>query len=124
MAVEFRRLNQEPIVIFTMVSPLQIPEDPMTATKEFERLTAGVKGKRVRILDFTNVDVNFGDVVMGLQADSGSKLPNTTTIFVGTDELVALAAQAAASPQYGSLDAKLFASLDEAIAAARAVLRS
>ncbi|MCD4684519.1 MAG: hypothetical protein K8S97_01100 [Anaerolineae bacterium] len=120
MAMDVRRLNDAPIVVFTVVPPLQIPDDPITASQEFARLTADVQGKRVRILDFSDVDVNFGDVVMGLQADTGAKLPNTSTFFVGKDELVALAATAFASKQYGSLNAKAFTSIDDAIAAARA----
>jgi hypothetical protein len=124
MAVEYRRLEQEPIVIFTMIEPLQIPADPIVASEEFARLTADVQGKRVRILDFTAVDVNFGDLVLGLQSDTGARLPNTATYFVGTDELVKLAAEAFASEQYGKLNARAFGSVDEAIAAARAEVKS
>lgn len=118
------RVPNQPIVVCTIGPTVDGSKDPVESHATTHQLLADEAGTLYRILDFSQVDVKFGDVVMGMSSDPGFKDPRMKTIMVGTHELVQLAAQSAAQEQYGNLDIKLFTSSADAIAAAQADLAS
>lgn len=120
MGNKTERINGKRIVVLKLTPPLDSQRDPVEGTEEFMRMY-DENGTWVRILDFTDVEVNFGDVAMGLQEDQAMRLPNVHSFLVGTDELVAFAAQAAQQEMYGNLKTRAFTSLDEALRAAHEV---
>ncbi len=114
------RVPNQPIVVITIGPTVDGASDPVESHAATHQLLADETGTVYRILDFSQVNVSFGDVVMGMNSDPGFRDPRMKTIMVGTHDLVQLAAQSAAQDQYGGRDIKLFTSAADAIAAAQA----
>ncbi|MBN1565217.1 MAG: hypothetical protein JXA10_15335 [Anaerolineae bacterium] len=114
----------EPIFVFAITGQIVVPQDPQQASEKFFEMTKDAEGKIHRILDFSQAEIHFSDVALGLQNDVAMQMEQVVNYMVGTDELVAFAAEAAKQDQFGGLDVKLFTSRDDAIAAARAGINS
>lgn len=119
MTVECKQLGDEPIVIATIFEPVNMAVDPQ-ANRDFSNEVARqFDGPVYRITDFTNFEVTFSQLVLGLAEDIKSSEPNIKHVFVGSGEMVELQTRAGSQEQYGAHEIQLFESVDEAIAFAR-----
>ncbi|MBN1563451.1 MAG: hypothetical protein JXA10_06420, partial [Anaerolineae bacterium] len=92
MSIHVQRINEEPIIVITYQDPISIPEDPAKALEASASLKQAVGGPVCRILDFSQVKLNFSDMMLGMayekDQEGGTYDPNVANIFVGSDELV------------------------------------
>ncbi len=122
MAVNVQRLPNEPIVVITMIPPVNPMQDAPRASQEAFKLKQECGGHVYRILDFSQVKLTFSDLVMGMAEDShqpgGMADKDVTTVFIGSGELVAFGVKSfAEQKQYGLVNpTQLFTSLDAALA--------
>jgi hypothetical protein len=85
----------------------------------------GVPGPVYCIYDIGSVYLGFSDLVMTLSTairgtPGSASDPRVKVVIVGTDDLAQLASDASHQEQYGRLNSPLFASMEEAVAYARA----
>jgi hypothetical protein len=72
------------------------------------------------ISDVTDVEMSFSEIMLAMhtasKGDEGYSVTasNQTNVVVGTDALVQMAVEALKQDQYGSVNIKVFASIDEA----------
>jgi hypothetical protein len=72
------------------------------------------------IVDLSDVELPFSELMVGMQTASrggdgySAAAPNQTSVLVGTDTLVQMAADAYAQEQYGGASIKAFGSIAEA----------
>ncbi len=119
------RLPDEPIVIVKIRPTLDPQKEVYEIADTIADMFAEEEGPIYRINDFTDMDLPFGGLVMGLgletQGRPGSLSdPRIKTVFVGTSEMVELGAKSARQEHYGGLDILLFATLEDALAHIRA----
>ena len=133
MPIELEQLPGEAIIKATIGESLDPERDIAAMFAEFIQLRMAIRGPVVLILDFSHTANNpygFSQMVMGMaQAAQGIKQSKATgvgsppiTIFVGSDSLTDLAAQAISQEQYGGVRAEVCATVDEALALARSKL--
>ena len=121
------RLPDEPIVIVEICPTLDPQREVYEIADTIAEMFAGEEGPIYRINDFTNMELPFSGLVMGLgleaQGRPGSLSdPRIKPIFVGTSKMVGLGAKSARQEHYGGLEILLFATLDDALAHIRAEL--
>lgn len=127
MPVKVECLSPEPIIQATFYPPFDLDSDTPI-------LLAGVKQCRERlaqscvvILDVSAIQVNFSEIVFALSAGArqihemraNHAILPTQYIFVGSGDIVGIAAQAMGQDQYGGIGGQMCASMDEALAYAR-----
>lgn len=123
MAIKAELLPGEPIVIVTIVGAQLEMSDPVDSSNAFLDLTKDIQGIRVRIVDLSGTNLNFGDIVHGLSVDAALKDERSYTIFVGLDELIHFGTKAASEQsQYGHMKVAAYPDMDQALAAARTVI--
>ncbi|MDX1994464.1 MAG: hypothetical protein SF029_18925 [bacterium] len=123
MSVNAERLFNEAIIVVTYTPPFK-GEDVITANQKVSEIAAEINGEIYRIADMRNVQIPWPELLTALQEATRR---NTGTlrdtrihsIFVGTDESIRLAVDSLRQAQYGSIQAGLFATLDEAVSFAR-----
>ncbi len=130
MSTKMRIVDDAPIVVVTYLDPIAVPGDADDALAAGTELKNRTGGKICRILDFSQVNLNFGDMVVGMSYERGKAGgvydEDVYNIFVGTDEWVKLGVESLGSQeQYkGAQVNGLFTSEAEAIEAARALLNA
>ena len=133
MSVTVEQLPGEPIVIATFGHPFDAYQDVRDMFKAFLPMRSSIQASLVFIIDIsvtTDDPHAFGHLVVGMgeaaaqirvtKADQSLSRPQL--IFVGTGEMVTLAADAIGQDQYGGSKARVCARLDEAVTLARTIL--
>ncbi|MEO0561147.1 MAG: hypothetical protein AAF125_03485 [Chloroflexota bacterium] len=128
MTFVIKQVKDHLIWVATYTEPYNPIVDAQGAEVAMKELTADVDRVFYYIADLSQVVVDFNDIVLGLaeafKPGSGSfySQPNVRILTVGTQELIQMAAVAAKQDQYGGIDIKVYASPEEAIAHAKAML--
>ncbi len=121
------RLGNESIIVLTISGTFGDVHDLSSyraALAQLGQMAATIEGTVYRITDAHTAQIQFGDLVMALGESRGGEKgtvsdPRMKSIFVGSDELIRMAAQSFTQEQYGHINVQLCSSLDEAIARAR-----
>jgi hypothetical protein len=128
MSIHIEHIDTDPIVVITFQAPISMPDDPMKALEAGAKLKHKVGGRICRILDFSNVQLNFSDMMLGMSfeknQEGGTYDPDVANIFIGSDDLVKFGVESLSSQEHykGANVKGLFTSRDEAIAKAREIL--
>ena len=121
MSIKVEKYPEIHTVLITMVEPLTVPDDAVGA------LAASAEFKKdqgcciCRILDFSQVKLNFSDMMVGMAAEKGHEGglydADVATVFIGSGELVELGVEALKSqPHYkGANVAGLVRTREEAL---------
>lgn len=125
MAQQIEQIPGHPIVVvhFTgWIDPIAEVAPMLEKVVGFKRQ---VKGHVYRILDFSQAELDFGEMVQGMGSEinreGGSNDPDVTTLFVVSDEIHKLGVQSIKEQdQYGKAPVQFFTSCDEAIEHAKA----
>lgn len=108
MSIQTKYLENEPIIIVSIIPPIEIPGDVLGVVQTVAKFKHE-QGKHVyRILDFTTLgqDLPFSSLVNGmvfeLNTEGGINDEGVSTIYVGSTEWVLFGAAAFKNqPQYG-----------------------
>jgi hypothetical protein len=125
MPYEVSRLGKEPIIIATLIDPIDWARDIKNTTAQVAALAAEIEGRGFRITDLTRTNVSFSELMMGLAAVLRSEggwlsTPQIQPLVVTTQELGReFQTFVAEQEQYGKLNIEVFSTLAEAIAFAR-----
>jgi hypothetical protein len=114
----------EAILIIETHAPLDGEMDPPQATEATLAFQKKVNGTICRITDYTRTPIPFDILVAGMSSDVAFRHPKVLSIVVGDDDMVRLVAEGFKQEQYGGIDVKLAASLEEALTLARGWLAS
>ena len=127
MPVNIERLVDERIIIFRMYVQADPDEDQKTLLKAVIEFKHEVGGHICRIMDFSEVQVGFSDMMLGMasekEKEGGVNDPDVSTVFIATTELAQFGVKAfQEQTQYGSFRniVALVSSREEAMTAARA----
>ncbi len=100
MSIQIEKLPEIRTIYYTLSEPVELPGDPatsMAATAQFKQELSG-EGKVYRVLDFSDVNLGFGDMMVGIamerEHEGGAFDPDVATIYIGKSELVKLGANA------------------------------
>lgn len=118
-------LPDEPIIVLTATDPFVPQKELPPAYEEITEIMDSVPGTIYCLYDIGSVYLSFSDLVTMLDTTirgmpGSASDPRVKFVIVGTDEWARLASEASYQEQYGHLDAPLFASMEEAVAYARA----
>lgn len=119
----------EPIVIFQLKSGYKFARDISESQTVLDEAISQFNSKIVLITDFSNVSMEFSDMVIKLSEDTNGKPGSLSdprirrNVFIGNDDMVDLAAQSLQQTQYGKVDVMIFRDLDTALEFSRAILR-
>lgn len=124
MSVECTTLPGEPILLLRFVPP----SEPMFEAQQmrfiFTHLPEAAVSIRYLILDFSQTQITFNDVIIGMREMAKAPLPpSLQTFHVGQSEMVKMIARTAMKQQYGRLDTQIFPTLDEALEHVRTLMR-
>lgn len=133
MPIQVEQLPGESIISATVNEPFNPENDVPAMFGEFIRLRMAIQGPVVLILDlhnttnspdaFSKMVLALANAAQGIRASKSSQFKQPpVTIFVGSGELVSLAAEAVGQDQYGGVKGDLCATYDEALTLARAKL--
>ncbi len=127
MPVNVETLSPEPIVRATFYPPFDLQADIPVLLADVKQCRERLAQPCVVILDVTAVQVDFTEIVFAL-ADAARQIREMRAahavlpaqyVFVGSGEIVEIAAQAMGQDQYGGIGGQMCASMDEALAYAR-----
>lgn len=125
MAIQVEKFPDKKILLTTFQEPLDIRVDPEQALQEAASFSQAVDGSFIRILDFSNVNMNFGDMVVGMSFEKGREGgaydPNVRTIFIGSGPMVEMGVTSLTSQEQfkGVTVLGLFGTREEALDCAR-----
>lgn len=124
MSVSVKKLPGEPIVIVTYTMPFKGKDDVNAANAGVADLITRVEGDLYRIADLSTVTIEWNELIRALQEATHRKEgtlrdSRVHSIFVGEDQGVVMAVNSLKQQQYGGIDAKWFATLNEALEYAR-----
>ena len=128
------KLPGEAITIITFDG--SILKDMVSPNREARRrkiqsIVEETPGLDYLVMDFQGVEISFSQLVMVLaeardqMAKMGGKIyidANIRYLFVGSDELIDLAAEAFHQEQYGNIDVRVFPTVESAVSFARHAL--
>lgn len=129
MTYEIKQMENLPIFVATMSEPHDAIADATGIEKEMHQNIAAVNGTVYYIPDLSAIKITFSNIVIGLneafKEGSGSfySNPRVKMLMVGSDEMLRVAADAGSQDQYGNVPIELFATVDEAVAHAKAQLQ-
>ncbi len=125
-----QRLSDEPIVISTYTDKLT-PEDVKNSSPDIERLFVEAQSVfNVLIIDTRRSDANFQDMLRLLKMNDDAPAEfegapiEVRILMVGTSAMAKFYVSAAQQQQFGGHSIPLFAHLDDAIDAARMMIRT
>jgi hypothetical protein len=127
MGIEVSRLGDEPIITATILDSADFRADVPAMLARIVELRDNLAGQPACyyvILDLSRYSLSFSDLVFALGEVRGVRnlrrddLP-AHVMVVGLGGMIELGASSLAQLQYGAYPARLFASLDEALSAAR-----
>lgn len=125
MAYTIEQLSGEPIVIVTYDSSLDFSKAPHEIVRQIAAIADNTPERLTVIHDVRMVELNFGDLVVGMAAafkpKKGSPVEKLKTdIFVvGGPEIIQLAVKGARQVQYGGQEVMHFETLEDAVQRAR-----
>ncbi|MEL6403578.1 MAG: hypothetical protein AAFR81_04380 [Chloroflexota bacterium] len=129
MAFTIEQIEDKPIFVATFSEPHNSSQDSAGINEAMLPKLEEFEGTVYYIPDMRQVDVNFGDMVAGLQQAFASGVdtiytnPRTKILTVGTQDLVRLAAEAVKTQeQYKKIPIDLFTTVEEAIAKAEKLM--
>ena len=126
MPFTVERVGNEPILLLALKEPLNLQEEIGGIFRTIDKHLSNMPTPAVVIHDFSEFHISFGDLVMGLQAQT--KTPNAPgtltdershTCIIGNDDIIRIASDSLKQDQYGGLDVPIYESYDEAIQYAR-----
>ncbi len=129
MSVKVEEMHQERILILSVIAPLEFPADvetPLTASVAFK---SKVGAPICRIMDFTQSNLGFSDMIMGLALEQGKPGGFWDTdvhhIIIGTLDWVKFGIKAMQEQeQYkGARAEAIVGSREEALALAHSLLK-
>jgi len=129
MPIKVEYIKDDRILVIVFIDPIQMPADAETPIQETLAFKKEVGAPVCRILDFSGIKLNFGDMVAGMAYDMGREGgtwdPEVSSIYVGTDELVKFGATSLRNQQqYQGANVKgIFTSREEALSHARSLLK-
>ena len=99
MSIQVEKIPDIRTVYCVISEPIKVPGDAVTSMTETAAFKQALgEGKVYRILDFTGLDVNFGDMMTALAMErtheGGAYDPDVVTIYVGRHELIKLGVEA------------------------------
>jgi hypothetical protein len=123
--MQIHRLKDEPIIVYEPTEDTRKTFDEIQQVlAEAEALKQEMQCRVYRIVDLTNVNLDFSSMMMGMAAETsqaGYRDPDIVTILVASGDLAEFGTKALREQeQYGKADVKLFSTKDEALAFARA----
>ncbi len=127
MPYKVKRLHNEPIVVVTWDSPYIAAE----IEKVCDDTDACIRPDETRVWvieDFRQFKVDFSGIVMAMAIQRRKRPgaagdPRLRTLLIGSGMLFELVSKGAKQLQYGGIEAPLYSTLDEALAAARAEIK-
>ncbi|MFN8528953.1 MAG: hypothetical protein U0670_10105 [Anaerolineae bacterium] len=119
MPFEVKQLGNEPIIIVTIIPPVNMQLEPTQRREAANAIARDIDGPVYRITDVTRFEPTFDMIVGGMALDIRHSERNIRHIFVGKGEMVELVANAIKQPQYGAQEGSMVGSMDEALALAR-----
>ncbi len=127
LSYEVEKLRDESIVIFTIKKGFKFDKNTEEVQLEVAAAIEGLPKPIFLVTDFSQIDMTFSELVLALgnarSGDAGSfSDPRLRNVFVGTDDIVDLAAKSLFQTQYGKIPVLVFNSRDEAVAYARGML--
>ncbi len=123
MGFNIEWLLNEPILIATAAGFVTV-DDFKGMYEQVAAMIEGVEHKIYRIADYTAADSSFMDILKAVklasnQAAGSSADPRIQTIYVGTNQWIALARTALQQPQFGGIMIPTFVDLEDALVFAR-----
>ena len=126
MPYQMEKIDDEPIVVITYENPMSVPD----VEASLDELADYHDDNELRyvIADTSRIDNwGFADMVAAMaygRGDGPGKLgdPMMPRVFVGTNEMVRLSAEASKQEQYGKVTIPMFTDVDEALEYVRGVL--
>lgn len=130
MPIDVVRLPDEPIVLVTFAEPLEFRDEIAPMLKRIVELRDTITEPLSRyciVFDISRYNMTFSDVVFGLgelRSVRDLRRPDMPAhlMVVGAGAVIEMAAKAFAQAQYGAYQSRLFVSLEDALAAARATI--
>lgn len=119
MTVVVKQVGNEPIILCTIYEPVDMSVDPQKNRDLSNTIARKFTVPVYRIIDFTNFELTFEQLVAGLSEDIRFSESNIVMLIVGRDELVKFQTDVMAQQQYGGREAHYFTSVDDALAFAR-----
>lgn len=123
MPFEVTQLGDEPIIIATIIPPVELDTEPKQTLEAANAIARRIGGIVYRITDISRFEPTFEMVVGAMAADIRLSERNVRHIFVGKGEMVELVATAIKQPQYGAQEGHMVGSMEEALALARQQLK-
>lgn len=125
MGYELKLMEEDSILLTVFDSSFDVGGDGQKLMSEMKHYLDNASSPLYMLDDFLNMKMSFGDLVSALSmATRGDiaimKHPNVRKlVIVSTNELLRLGGSALKQAQYGGLQADIYPSVDEAIAAIR-----
>lgn len=125
MSASIERLDNENIAIARYIQPFNPQQDLSYVKTELEKLLASASGAFHVIVDLSQINLTFGDLVQSMgetvdpDSEASAKKGRLVFTLVGSDALIKMAADAYAQDQYGGMKVELFPSVDAALAHVR-----
>ena len=128
MSYKFERIPGEPVVVGTLFNPYDPGPDVEGIAQELNKVLNETTGTMYYVADMSGLNVSFSELTVGLaQAfrTPGSPYanPRLKTFPVGSAAMIKFGVEAASQQSnYGKQQIQLYASREEALAAARAAI--
>jgi hypothetical protein len=122
-------LPDEPILVVSISEGFKIAEHMPHSIGDVRAVLDQAKEPLFYILDVTKLSLSLDEVIMAASLGARGEQPLwhhpmiREMMFVSPSILIKLAAQGLSAPTFGGLNARIFETLDEALAYARAVLK-
>src|SRR5512140_3442202 len=121
MPANIQRLAGQPIIVTTVTDPFDVYKELPLAEKRFREMADTIEGTVYRVIDISQWNIKFTDLVQGLAFDTRedgglSRNARVHTVIVGSSLMARIGAEAAKQRQYGEVDQPIFGSMDEALA--------
>lgn len=119
MPFEVKQLGDEPIIIATIIPPVEVETEPKQTLEAANAIARRIPGSVYRITDISRLEITFEMIVGAMAADIRHSEPNIHHVFVGKGEMVEIITEAIKQPHYGAQQGHMVGSMEEAIAFAR-----
>lgn len=123
MTVESMKLPGEPVLLVQFVPPSDPSFEALQMRYIFAHLSEYEEPIQYLIMDLSQANLSFKDVVTGMGEMARTEPPNVRgTFHVGNSEMVRLIGETARQKQYGGLETILFPTVDEALEHIRSLI--
>ncbi len=124
MPVELECYSDEPILVLTFTNPVDYERLALITSEMVSEAAEGMAGPIYRVSDYTQLTPSFTDLMMALGGarnakKGGLKDARMRPLLVSDHDVARFGRMALDQLQYNLSHAKLFATLDEALAYAR-----